>query len=231
MRITIKKEVFQKFHPQFKVAFILAENINPKLSLPESRHLLQEVEDMVHLLFQKENPKTHHLLSPWAVLQQAAGGKHYQTSLEKLLTKVIQKKKIPTPSPFINLLNYLSLKHLVPLTLDDFHKIKGNLTFQLSTGQERASLLKKLPKNELYYRDEKHILGTKLDFWKSPYTQPDKKTTAYLIHLEALPPITDKKLREILREAVNLIKTFCQGKTKTFILDKKKTSVKIQEKP
>ncbi len=229
MKITVKKEVFQRFHPEFKVAFILAQNIDNKKRLKESLNLLQEVEDMIHLLFRKETVKTHHLISPWTTAQQEFGpkAKHYQTAVEKLLTKVLKKKKIKTSSTLTNLVNYLSLKHIVPLTVDDFNKIKGNLTFRLSTGKERISILKKLKKNALFYRDGKRVLGTKLDFWKSPHTKPDKKTTAFLIHIEALPPITSKKLNEVVKEAASLIENFCRGKTKSFILDKKKNSVKI----
>lgn len=229
MKITLKKEVFQKFHPQFQIAFLLAQGLDNQAKLKESRHLLQEVEVMVPLLFHPDTLKTHSLLSPWATLQHELDPRaaHYQTSLEKLLAQVLKKKKIQARDTLTNLLNYISLKHLVPLTVDDFHKLKGSLTFQLSTGKERASLLKKLKKNALYYRDQKNILGLKLDYWKSSKTKPDKKTTAYLIHLEALPPITPQKLKQITQELSNLIKTFCSGKTKIFILHKNKNSFQI----
>jgi len=229
MKITAKKEVFKKFHPRFRVAFILAEITDNKTKLKESQYLLKELEDLTRLLFRKETIKTHHLISPWITIQQEFGpkAKHYQTAVEKLLTKVLRKKKIKTPNTLTNLINYLSLKHLVPITVDDFNKIQENLTFQLSTGKEKISPLKKLKKNALYYRDQKHILGIKLDFWKSPKTKPTKKTTTFLIHIEALPPITNKKLSAVTKETANLIKTFCQGTTKTFILDKNKNSQNI----
>lgn len=229
MKITVKKEVFQKFHPEFKTAFILAQNIDDRKRLEESHKLLREIKDMVRLLFQKEDVKSHHLISPWAAAQQEFGpeAKHYRTSLEKLLTKIIKKKKIETSSVLVNMTNYLSLKHLVPLTMDDLDKIDRGLEFRLSTGKERAGVLKKLKKNALFYRDRKRVLGTKLDFWKSSYTKPNKKTKAFLIHIEALPPITNKKLKEITKEAESLIKNFCGGKTKSFILNRKKNSVNI----
>lgn len=229
MRITIKKNVFRKFHPKFKVSFILAQNIDNKKRLEESHKLLQKVEKMVLLLFQRDTVKTHHLISPWATAQQEFGpkAKHYQTSLEKLLNKVIKKKKIKTSSVLINLVNYLSLKHLVPITVDDFDKIQKNLEFNLSTGKERISVLKKLKKNALFYRDGKHVLGTKLDFWKSPYTKPGKKTKAFLIHIEILPPVTNKKSKEIVGEMNSLVKSFCGGKTESFVLDEKKNSINI----
>jgi DNA/RNA-binding domain of Phe-tRNA-synthetase-like protein len=229
MKVIIKKEVFKKFHPEFRVAFILAEKVDDKTKLKESNELLKEIRDMIYLLFRKESIKSHHLISPWAVIQQEFNGKgkHHHTSLEKLLTKIIKKRKVKTSSVLINLVKYLSLKHMVPVTVDDFDKIKGSLTFGLSSGKERIKLLKGLNKNTLFYQDKKGILGKKLDFWKSSRTNPGRKTKAYLIHIEALPPVSGKKLKEIVNDLSGLIDSFCCGKTKLVILNKRKNSVEI----
>ncbi len=229
MKIIIKKEVFKKFHPEFRIAFVLAENIDDKTRLKESHELLKEMKDMIYLLFRKESIKSHHLISPWAVIQQEfdGKGKHHHTALEKLLTKIIKKRKVKTPSVLVSLILYLSLKYMVPVTVDDFDKIEGSLIFGLSSGKEKVKLLKKLKKNTLIYQDKKGILGKKLDFWKSSRTKPGKKTKSYLIHIEALPPVSGKKLKEIGNDLTKLIGSFCGGKTKLFILNKKKNSIKI----
>lgn len=227
MRILIKKEVFQKFHPDFKVAFILASDLDNQTKVKEAQELLQEIEEMTLFLFPSPTFKAHSSISPWAIAQQKVGSSSYHTSLEKLLKKVLKRKKIKSPEVLPNLLNYLSLKYLIPVAWDDFHKIKKELVFQLAKGTEKLTLFKKLKKGALYYRDKENILGLKLDFWKSSQTKPDKRTTCYLIHLDALPPFTLKKLREIVKELCLLIETFCQGKTKTFFLSKKKNSLII----
>ncbi len=223
MRITIRKEVFQHFHPQFKLALIHATSIDNKTHLRDSVHLLQEMEKVIRLTFNKETLRNHNLLSPWEVAKQEFGKKvrHYHTSVEVLLQKVLAKKSVVAKDAVTNIIRYLSLKHILPLSADDHHAVHGNLTFALATRDEKKLRLKK---RELYYHDQKGIIGTKLDYWKVPRTAVKPSTKSVLVHLEVLPPITTQKLAEVAAEADRLLKTFCKAKTKVILLDRKKPS-------
>ena len=228
MKIVVKRNVFRKFN-SLKIAFILVRNTNNKKELAEAKHLSEEVEELIRLTYNKDTLKNHDLISPWAVAQQEFGKKaiHYHTSVERLIKKVLADKNIATKDVLTNLMQYISLKHVVPFGIDDYEKINGDLTFALSSGKEKASVLKKLKKNALYYKDEKSVLGTKLDFWKSKKTALNNKSTSALIHFEFLPPITDKKLNEIVDETANLIRTFCGGYVTAYLLDEKANGVEI----
>lgn len=226
--IKIKKDVF-KMHPKLNLGFILVKNMNNHSFFRESKHLLGEAELMTHLIFHKRNVKGHLLIAPWVIIQEQLGaqGKHYHTSIERLLNEVLKHKKVSAKDTLTNLMRYLSLKRIIPLELDDYNKIKGNLTFTIANGKEKKTILKKLDKGHLYYHDERNILGTKFDYWKNRKTVLTNKSKSALIHIEALPPITKKKLDEHLKEAKNLIISFCGGEIKTFVLSKRKNSIKI----
>ena len=223
MKIALDKEIFVKY-PQLKVGFIYAWGIDNRTNLKESIHLLRDVEDAVRLSFHKETVKNHYLISPWAVAQEEFGkeAKHYQTSVEKVLQKVLQRKKIAVTNVVTNILNYIALKHIIPIGVDDTAEVQGDLTFSVATGKEKKGVLQKLKQGELYYHDEKGILGTKLDYWKNTRTKLIPTSVFGLVHLEALPPLTPKKIQAILKETTNLIQSFCGGKTKALILDKNK---------
>ena len=223
MKIALDKEIFVKY-PQLKVGFIYAWGIGNRTNLKESIHLLRDVEDAVRLSFHKETVKNHYLISPWAVAQEEFGkeAKHYQTSVEKVLQKVLQRKKIAATNVVTNILNYIALKHIIPIGVDDTAEVQGDITFSVATGKEKKGVLQKLKQGELYYHDEKGILGTKLDYWKNTRTKLIPTSVFGLVHLEALPPLTPKKIQAILKETTNLIQSFCGGKTKVLLLDKKK---------
>ena len=223
MKIALDKEIFVKY-PQLKVGFIYAWGIDNRTNLKESIHLLRDVEDAVRLSFHKETVKNHYLISPWAVAQEEFGkeAKHYQTSVEKVLQKVLQRKKIAATNVVTNILNYIALKHIIPIGVDDTAEVQGDITFSVATGKEKKGVLQKLKQGELYYHDEKGILGTKLDYWKNTRTKLIPTSVFGLVHLEALPPLTPKKVQAILKETTDLIQSFCGGKTKVLILDKKK---------
>ena len=179
-----------------------------------------DVEDAVRLSFHKETVKNHYLISPWAVAQEEFGkeAKHYQTSVEKVLQKVLQRKKIAATNVVTNILNYIALKHIIPIGVDDTAEVQGDITFSVATGKEKKGVLQKLKQGELYYHDEKGILGTKLDYWKNTRTKLIPTSVFGLVHLEALPPLTPKKIQAILKETTNLIQSFCGGKTKVNFL-------------
>lgn len=229
MKITIQKEVFRKFNPKFRMAFIHVQNLDNKSKLKESKHLLKEAEKMIKLTFNKETLKNHHLISPWSVAREHFGkeAKHYNTSVERLLKRVLKGRTVATKDVLTNILRYLSLKYIVPFGIDDPAEMKGELVFKLSKGKEKVGVLRKLKKNALYYKDAKGVLGTKLDYWKSRRTKLVPQSFYALIHFEILPPLTTKQMNEIVKEANSLIRSFCNGKTKVFTLTKKKNSVVI----
>ncbi len=229
MIVRVKKEVFNQFNSKLKLGLIKVSDFNNNSKLKESIHLLREIEQMTRMTFNKKSVKDHNLISPWRVAQEKFGKKaqHYHTSVERLLKVVLRKKTVATKDVLTNLVRYLSLKHLVPYGLDDYSKINGDITFSLATGKERVGPLRTVKKNALYYKDKKNVLGTKLDYWKSRKTFLGKDSKSALIHIEALPPVNSKELNQMVREAKTLISSFCQGKIKSAVLDKKKNSVRI----
>ncbi len=229
MKIKIDRKVFSSFHPQLRIGFISVKEIDNKRNIKESKLLLREMEQLIRLTFHKENIKNHNLIAPWvlAQLEFGAKAKGYHTSLERLIKKILSKRSIATSDVMTNLVRYLSLKHLVPFAVDDSAKIAGNLTFALASGKEKVGPLRTVKARAFFYKDDERVLGTKLDFWKSSKTALSGKSTSALIHFEVLPPITKKKVTGLLREAKSLIESFCGSKVKVFILEKKKSSVKI----
>ncbi len=223
MKCTIQKEVFRRF-PQLQIGFILVNGFDNHTKLLESTHLLNETIRLAQLTFNPDTLKTHHLISPWALAQQEFGpaAQHYHTSVEQLLKRALAKKKIGGKDILTNLVYYFSLKHILPLSVDDAGKIQGNLTFAIAA---RKKINPALQPGELQYHDAQDILGTKLDYWKSQKTRLTLKSTAALIHIEALPPVTTLKLNEVMKELQRVVKNFCGGKMKTSILSSNRRSI------
>lgn len=229
MKVTISPQVFKKFHPKLRIAFILFRGINNHKNLLESEHLLREGEDLVRMEFHPETLKNHDLIAPWVAAQKEFGqeAQHYHTSVERLLRAVLKNKKITAKDTLTNIINYLSLQHVVPIGVDDLKKIKGDLHFCISQGGERANLLAWVKKGAFIYHDHNKLIGTKFDYWKSSRTAVDQETTSALIHVEIVPPLNQKGLDELLLEMQNLVRSFCGGKSKVIILDKNCPSDKI----
>lgn len=233
--ISIGPKVFTRLHPKLEIIFFSVEQADNRSKAQESAHLLKEVEKAIRLTFHKESIKSHLLIAPWSVAQQEFGeeAKHYQTSVEHLIKDVLQGKNLETQTAITNLVRYISLKYLIPLAVDDWKKINGNLQFDVVSGRKKTDSLHrwnvhyKLKKGDVYYHDDNQVLGAKLDFWKNVQTLPTPETNEALIHLEILPPIQKEMEKRIVEEMTSLIETFCKGKVKVYTLNKRKRSAVI----
>lgn len=229
MKVTVTAEVFRKLHPQFQVGLILITDLQPCRQLKEAKELLDETTQLTRLLFHKTTTKNHHLISPWTAAQREFGraAKHYHTSVERLLKRVLRKKSVATKDTVTTLVNYLALRNIVPIGVDDFDTLEGQLTFAIAKGGEKATRTTRVKKGAFYYHDDVGVLGTKLDHWKAKDSSVLPETTSVLIHIDALPPVTKKQLTALVKETGTLIQSFCGGKVKSVILDKKKRSAFI----
>jgi DNA/RNA-binding domain of Phe-tRNA-synthetase-like protein len=226
MKIIINKKVFSK-HPKFALGFILAKNIQ-NTNLESTKHLLNEIKILTKSVFNKDNIKSHGLISPYKVLQEEfKGKKHLHTSIETLLKKTLSKKSITSNNSTINTIRYIALKNIVPFGLDDFHKIKGDLKFSISNGAEKIWVLRKLKKGDIYYKDKKSVIASKLDFKKNPRTKVKNHTVSALIHFDALFPITKPKLNAILKETKELLEATTNCQAQIFILDNTNNQIKL----
>lgn len=219
MKITFTPAVFKKFQ-KMQVVFLLAKNIDNQTHLKESQEMVKDLVTLLRQTFHPDTVKNHHLISSWEVARQGFGSKakHYHTSLEMLLRKTFQGKNIVTKDAVTNLVNFVALKHFVPLAVDDAKKIKGDLKFDIAESFQNG---------DIFYADRKEILGTKLDFWKNTKTQPTTHTKEVLIHFEALPPLKNDKIKEITAELGSLLEDFCGGKVKGAMVSKRKQRITL----
>ncbi len=230
MKIVFSPSVFKKF-PQLQVFFLFARDIDNSKALKESQDLVRDIAALVRQTFHADTLKTHHLLSPWNIARQGFGrkAKHYQTSLETLLRKASQGKKVISGNVLENIVTFISLKHLVPLSSDDAKFVRAPITFTVA-GKDLIPLKKKgkmtkeekvLLRGDFFYHDRQGILGAKLDFFKSKRTGLSKKTTAAMVHGEILPPLKEEEIQTVNQELVQLIQNFCGGKISLALADKK----------
>ena len=145
MKISIDKKVFNSY-PKLRMAFILAEDIDNKANLQQSKHLLNDSVKLTKLIFHKDTVKNHDLIKPWDIAKADFGkkAKHYHTSVEKLIQNVLKGKKVTSNDTISNIISQISLRHIIPFGADDIYKIHKKITFKVASGKERKGILKSL---------------------------------------------------------------------------------------
>jgi DNA/RNA-binding domain of Phe-tRNA-synthetase-like protein len=213
MELNVDPKVFSKF--DLNVGIIVAVDMDNKTRVKEAKHLISEIEELIRLTFHKNSVKNHHFISPWDLARKEfPKAKKYHTSVEKLVHKVLKKQSVSTKDVLTMVLNYLSLKYVIPIGSDDVDKVKGGLMFSMG-------------RTELNYRDNKGVLGRKLDYYKATRTKVTPKTSAAVIHIEAIKPFSRRQLNSVLKEAQQLIQSFCGGRTESYVLDKNTVSIRV----
>ena len=216
MKMSVDRKVFEKFHGDFFAGCIACRGLNNKGSSAESEEMLRDIEEYVHLNFNADTLKTNNLVSSWKAATAHYGEQfqHYHTALEKMLKTVLDRKRVPAENKLVNLINFFSLKHLVPLTALDLKNVGTKLVFTLSDH------------NDLVLRNDKAVLVRKFADEK-PQHHVTEKTSDALIFVEGVPPLHHEHLDNILEEVAGLVKVFCGGTTKRVILTKHKLSAEI----
>jgi lysyl-tRNA synthetase class 2 len=233
MKITISNKILNKF-PKLNVGIVIAKGIDNKGKNREIDKLLKEVENLIRLNFIPEDLAKHKLISPWRLVYSEFGAKpsKYHSSVEAMMRRILKGNRIPIISKLVDLYNYLSLKHLVPMGADDTDKIFGDIQLTFADGKEKFKPLgeekaEHPEKGEVIYRDDTRVLCRRWNWRDCDETKITEDSKNIILYVEGIPPITKSKLIEVCKELVDLTTTFCKGEAKYYILNKAKSSIEI----
>ena len=233
MKVIVDRKILNRF-PKLNIGIVIAHQINNHDADKRIHHLLAQIEKLMQINFVPEDIAKHPLISPWMTAYTEFGAKpsRYHSSVESLAKKVLKGKMISRVNKIIDLYNYLSLKYLVPMGGDDLSKIKGDINLTFAKGTEKFTEVKTREKKnpekaEVVYKDDEKILCRRWNWRECEESKITNKTEDVIIYVEGIFPVTNKKVKEICRETADLIKMFCGGKTKYYVLNDKRNEVKI----
>jgi len=229
MKITAEKEVFDKL-PDLKIGVIVAKGIDNKTEEKKISKLLTEIEDMIKIDFIPENLAKHELISPWKTAYYEFGEEPKEThsSVENMMKKILSGDRTRRFNKTTDLLNYLSLKHMIPISSHDTKKVSAEIKITKATGKEHLnseSQTKHPIKGEIVVKDSLEVLSKNWGTETSLSSRIIGDSKEIIIFIFGLKPVTDSKLIKVCKETCELLKSFCGGQNKYFILNKENPSV------
>ena len=233
MKIEIDKKVFDGFHQKFMVGVIWCKGVDNSGNPADIYEMLRDVEELIRVNFTSITIKTHNLITAWqaAVAHFGEKAKHYQSNVERMLKSILDGEGIKSENKLVDLCNFISLKYLVPVGVNDSKKIAGNLSFTIASGKEKFHIDRKTvhpEAGELILRGSVEVLSRKLDYRQTPRALVSKSTKNAVVHIEAVPPVSEQKLANITEELAGLARIFCGGKVKRAVLSNKNPSVEFK---
>ncbi len=233
MKFSINRDVFSKF-PKLCAGVVVARDIENKGKGEKLSYLLKEVEDYIKLSFVPAKLSHYEMISPWRTAFEEFGTKPetYPNSVEALMKNLLDGKGVPKINKIVDISNYLSLKHLVPVGAYNLEEIDVFIELGESDGTEQFFPLGTVKmehpeRGEIVYKDDNQILCRKWNWKESEKTKVTEDTKDVIFFIDGLPPVSKEKVKEIAEEAAELVKMFCNGKTETYVLDIGKDEVEF----
>jgi DNA/RNA-binding domain of Phe-tRNA-synthetase-like protein len=233
MKFSVSKEVFGQFRG-FSVGVVIAEDIRNKKSSDELDELISEIVGLVSTNFNQTDFANSQMISPWKSAYFDYEEKPHTThsSVERLTKEVMDTGDIKRKNRLKDLCSFISLKHTVPVECFDIEHIQGGLSLKRAAGNEffyDAGSKKSVnpEKGEFIYSDGINVLARKLDYIESDKASVSESTKKAVILIEGLTPLSKSEVKNITKEAADLVKTFCKAKVSSFVLDEKNSEAEF----
>ena len=125
----------------------------------------------------------------------------------------------------VDIYNYISIKHMVPVGGDDIDKVDGDIVLKFAEGDEpftelNSEEIKNPRSGEVVYVDDKEVLCRRWNWRDCNKSKMTEESKNIALVIEVLPPVTKEKVEQIIEELGGLVQKLCGGEISTKILTK-----------
>ncbi len=233
MKLKIDTKIFEKF-PGLKIGVVTARNIDNHGFSDEIMLLIREKEKEIRENYDTETLSQHPKIHSWRGAYSSFGAKpkKYKSSVESLYRMILKGLDLRHINKIVDLFNYISIKHTIPAGGDDMEKVDGDVTLKFAVGDEPFIALNSKEKEtakegEVVYADSKEVLCRRWNWRECDKTKMTEETKEVILVVEALPPVTGEKLKEVEEDLSRLITKYCGGEIRTAILDDGKREIEV----
>lgn len=189
--------------------------------------LLRAQEEVVRAQFASTPLSSHPHISSWRSAFSSFGVKptQYRSAIEALLRHVTKKGSVPHINKLVDLCNYVSMKHVLPVAAYDLDHISGPVVVRLAKGDEPFLPLYgkevEYPNpGEVVFTDDEGALSRRWTWRQSDRAKSTPETRQALLTIEGLHDITRAAVEGAMEELVSLVKEYCGGEVSWSTVDR-----------
>jgi DNA/RNA-binding domain of Phe-tRNA-synthetase-like protein len=229
MNFKISSEIFEKF-PDLQIGLVVVRGINNAEEEEEILELIHNKELEIKANFDKSKLAEVEKLGVWRKAYTSFGAKpkKYKCSVENLYKMILDDISLKHINKIVDIYNYISIKHCVPVGGDDIDKVEGDITLRYASGEEKfvqlgSSEVDHPKEGEVVYSDSKEVLCRRWNWRECDKSKMTEETTNVALVIEGL----GVEVSEIARELKELVLAYCGGTAEVFVLDSWKREVEI----
>lgn len=231
MKFSVDPKIFEKF-PDLNLGLVVARGIDNTGLSEQVLNLLKLQEERIRKQFQADTLSQEEKIDAWrrAFSSFGAKPKKYKCSVENLYRMILEGISLKHINKIVDIYNYISLKHMIPVGGDDTDKVVGRINLTIATGTEKfiqlnSDQVKNPKQGEIVYCDEKEVLCRRWNWRECDKSKMTENTKNVALVTEGLPPVSKDEVEKIIKELAQLIEKYCGGKASIFILNKQNPAV------
>jgi len=228
MKFRVSLEIFGAF-PGLIVGMVVARGIDNRGVCPEIRASIEKIQKDIRIDLSPESLIEHPKIQSWRKAYAVFGAKprKHRSSVENLYRMTLEGRNFRSINKIVDIYNYISLKHMIPVGGDDLAKVEGNVVLKFARGEELFTPLgsdevQTARQGEVIYMDEKDVLCRRWNWRECEKTKMTEESLDVLLVSEGLPPVGPKEMEEIVNDLSQLVERYCGGKITCSVLDEEK---------
>ncbi len=233
MKDIVSQEVLARF-PDYVRGVVIAKGVNNRGEHQKLVELLRGAEQNATRDESLQDIKNHPRIAPWrqAYSDFGTNPNKFYSSIESLGRRARRGDQLSYINTLVALFNYFSLKHMVPSGGDDLDSADGDLRLTLAKGDEpftpfNSDVIEYPPPDEVIYVDNSKVMCRRWNWRQGDQTKLSQDTANVAINVDCLPPVSKDEAEKITAELAELVREFCGGEVKYFLLDASRNEVEI----
>lgn len=233
MKFRVDNQIFESF-PGLNLGIVVAERLDNTGINKEVINLIKEKQEEIRAKFDRKTLSQEPKIDAWRKAYSSFGAKpkKYKCSVENLYKMTLEGVELRHINKVVDIYNYISLKHMIPVGGDDADKVDGDIVLKFAKGEEPFTELnseetKNPREGEVVYVDDKEVLCRRWNWRECDKSKMTEHTKRFALVVEGLPPFTKQEVEKIIKELGELVKKFCGGEVKTFLISKEEKEVEF----
>ena len=234
MRFRIDNQIFERF-PGLNVGVIGAKGVNNSGVIAEVREKIRSEEARIKANFNTETLSQNPKIDVWRKTYSAFGAKpkENKSSAENLYRLVLNGISLRHINNLVDIYNFISLKHMLPVGGEDTEKIQGDVLLTFAVENEPPVLLlgDKEPRSphpgEVIYKDNVSTICRRWNWREADRTKLTEETKNCVLVIEGLPPVAKEEIEIAAKELKEMVEKHCGGGLVYSTLDKDNPETEI----
>jgi len=233
MKFSVHSEIFDRF-PGLILGAIFVSGIENGEQSMDFQRKVRKIEEEIRQNYFSETLSKHPNIQAWRLAYSTFGAKpkKYKSSIESLFRMVLKGMELRSINTIVDIYNYVSLKHKIPLGGDDLDKVDGDITLCFACGDESFTPLNSIEtetvkEGEVIYKDEKEVLCRRWNWRECDKTKMTPVTKNAVLVLEGLSPVGQEDIESAAENLSALVRNYCGGEIHKYFLDASRKEVEF----